>query len=55
MKIDPKMIEFHNGSLTYQPTCVIYKGKEFKAPIDILVIMGYEYIYELVKSGDWKK
>lgn len=49
------MLELDNGSLTYQPTCVIYKGKEFKAPIDILILMSYDYIYELLKSGDWKK
>lgn len=49
------MLELDNGSLTYQPTCVIYNGKEFKAPIDMIVLMSYDYIYQLLKTDNWKK
>lgn len=48
------MIEIDNGSLCWQPTSVIYKGKEFKTPIDIIILMSYDYILELLKSGNWK-
>jgi hypothetical protein len=38
------IIELHYGSLYYYPTKVIYKKKEFKAPIDIIVLMSWDYI-----------
>lgn len=48
-------LELDNGSLTYQPTFVIYKGKEYPAPIFLKTLQAMDYIVELLKSGDWKK
>lgn len=50
------MIEVDDGTLAYNGyTKVIYKGKEFKAPVDIIVIMSWEYICNLIISGEFKK
>jgi hypothetical protein len=43
-------MEIHNGSLSYEVTKVIYKGKEFDAPVEISVLMSWDYIYELLKK-----
>ena len=43
-------MEMHNGSLSYEVTKVIYKGKEFDAPVDASVLMQWDYIYELLKN-----
>lgn len=48
-------LELDNGSLAYQPTCVIYKGKRYDAPVYLKTLQSMDYITELLKSGDWKK
>jgi hypothetical protein len=48
------MLELDNGRLVWQPTKVIYKGKEFPAPVFLSTILGWDYIAHLLKSGDWK-
>lgn len=47
-----KMIELHNGELSYNVTTVIYRGKEFKAPVSVYIIQAYEYMSELLKTGE---
>ncbi len=43
-----------NKTLTYEPTEVIYKGRSYKAPVDLIVLQSMDYIYKLLKTGDWK-
>jgi hypothetical protein len=43
-------MEIHNGNLSYEVKKVIYRGKEFDAPIDISVLMAWDYIYQLLKN-----
>lgn len=47
-------LELDNGSLTYQPTCVIYKGKEYPAPVYLKTLLAMDYIVDLLKTGEWK-
>lgn len=46
------MIEHHDGSLSIDGlwTKVIYRGKEYPAPVDITVLMAYDYILYLLKN-----
>lgn len=46
------MIELHNGNLFYYPKKVIYMGKEFDAPVDAVVLMGYEIFYNELKERE---
>lgn len=45
-------MELHNGELSYNVTTVIYRGKEFKAPVSVYMIQAYEYMSELLKTGE---
>ena len=47
-------LELDNGNLVWQPTCVIYKGKRYDAPVYISTLQSMDYIVNLLKSGDWK-
>ena len=49
------MLELDTIGLTWQPTCVIYKGKEYPAPVFLKTLQSMDYIVDLLKSGDWKK
>ena len=49
------MLTIDNGSLTWQPTCVIYKGKRYEAPVYLTTLQSMDYITHLLKSGEWKK
>ena len=40
--------------LTWQPTKVIYKGKEYPAPVYLTTLQSVDYIVSLLKSGEWK-
>jgi hypothetical protein len=45
------MIEIHkNNDLSYNPTSVVFLGKEFSAPIDIVILMAWQYIFNLLKK-----
>jgi hypothetical protein len=45
------MIELHkNNDLAYNPTCVRFLGKEFPAPIDIIILMAWQEIYNLLRE-----
>ena len=47
-------LELDNGNLIWQPTKVIYKGKEYPAPVFLTTLLSMDYIANLLKSGDWK-
>ena len=45
------MIELHkNNDLTYNPTSVIFLGKEFPAPVDIIILLAWQYIGNLLRE-----
>ena len=48
-------LELDNGNLVWQPTCVIYKGKEYPAPVYLKTLLAMDYIVDLLKTGEWKK
>lgn len=48
-------LELDNGKLCYRPTCVIYKGKEYPAPVYLKTLLAMDYIVDLLKTGEWKK
>lgn len=43
-------LELDNGSLTYQPTCVMYKGKRYDAPVFLKTLLAMDYITKLLKT-----
>lgn len=43
-------LDFDDGRFSYQPTKVIYRGKEFPAPVDGVVLMAWDYIGELLEE-----
>ncbi len=47
-------MELDNGQLVWQPTKVIYKGKEYPAPVFLTTLLSMDYITNLLKSGYWK-
>jgi hypothetical protein len=47
-------LELDNGNLVWQPKCVIYKGKEYPAPVYLKTLQAMDYIVELLKTGEWK-
>lgn len=48
------LIEIDNGSLCYTPTCVIYKGKRYDAPVYLTTLQSMDYITNLLRTGEWK-
>jgi len=47
-------LETDTIGLTYQPTCVIYKGKEYPAPVYITTLQSMDLITKLLRTGEWK-
>ena len=47
-------LELDNGSLTYQPTCVIYKGKRYDAPVFLTTLLAMDTIVNLLRTGEYK-
>ena len=47
-------LELDNGSLVWHPTKVIYKGKEFPAPVYLTTLQSWDLIASLLRSGEWK-
>ena len=43
-------LELDNGSLTYQPKCVMYKGKRYDAPVFLTTLLAMDYITKLLKT-----
>jgi hypothetical protein len=52
--MDVSNLELDNGQLVWQPTKVIYKGKEYPAPVFLTTLQSMDYIVDLLKSGNWK-
>lgn len=48
------MLEIDNGSLTYKPTCVMYKGKRYDAPVFLTTLLSMDYIVKLLGTGEYK-
>jgi hypothetical protein len=48
--INKMKLELDNGSLTWQPTCVIYKGKRYGAPVFLTTLLAMDYIIKLLKT-----
>ncbi len=48
-------LELDNGRLCYRPTCVIYKGKRFEAPLFLTTLQSWDYIGSILRSGEVKK
>jgi hypothetical protein len=48
-------LELDNKQLVWQPQCVIYKGKEYPAPVYLKTLLAMDYIVDLLKTGEWKK
>jgi len=49
MKKESK-IEIGGDSICWIPKTVIYKGKEYKAPLNILPSLAYDVIVEMLKQ-----
>jgi hypothetical protein len=47
-------LETDTIGLTYQPTCVIYKGKRFETPVYLTTLQSWDYIVSILKSGEYK-
>ena len=41
-------IEFENGQLSWIPKIVIYKGKEYPAPLNLLPIITMDIMMEIL-------
>jgi hypothetical protein len=48
------MLELDNGQLVWQPTCVIYKGKRYAAPVYLTTLQSMDLITDLLRTGEWK-
>lgn len=48
-------LELDNGQLVWQPTKVIYKGKQFDAPVFLTTLQSWDYIASILRSGEVKK
>jgi len=49
-----QQLQLDNGQLVWQPTCVIYKGKQFDAPVFLTTLQSWDYIHYLLRTGEWK-
>ncbi len=45
------MLELHDGNLSCNYTKVIYRGKEFPAPVDIVVLLAWDHIICLLQTS----
>ena len=48
-------LELDNGQLVWQPTCVIYKGKQFDAPVFLTTLQSWDLIAGWLGTGEYKK
>lgn len=44
------MLTIDKGSLTWQPTCVIYKGKRYDAPVYLSTLQAWDLIIKVLKE-----
>lgn len=48
-----KMIEFDNGNLmSIKCEYIVYKGYEFKTPVNLITLMAYDYLIEQILTGN---
>ena len=47
-------LELDNGQLVWQPIKVIYKGKEYPAPVYLTTLQSMDLITKLLRTGEWK-
>ena len=47
-------LELDNGNLVWQPTCVIYKGKQFDAPVFLTTLYSWDLMASVLRTGEWK-
>lgn len=47
-------LELDNGQLVWQPTKVIYKGKEFTAPVFLTTLQSWDLIANILRTGEYK-
>ena len=43
-------LEVDNKQLTWQPTCVIYKGKRYDAPVYLTTLQSMDVIVSVLKE-----
>ncbi len=48
-------LETDTIGLTYRPTCVIYKGKRFEAPVYLTTLQSWDLIAGWLRTGEYKK
>lgn len=48
-------LKIHNGELTWIPKTVIFEGKEYPAPLDLLPILTREVMIEYLIEKQSKK
>ncbi len=44
-------LELDNGKLCYTPTKVIYKGKEFTAPVFLTTLQSWDLLVSVLKTN----
>jgi hypothetical protein len=44
------MVELENGQLTWTPKVVIFEGKEYPAPFNLLPILSYRIMIEILEE-----
>ena len=49
------MIEIEKGQLTWTPKTVIWEGKEYSAPLDVLPMMVRQVVIETLTERKLKK
>jgi len=49
-----QQLELDNGNLVWQPTCVIYKGKQFDAPVFLTTLYSWDLMASVLRTGEWK-
>lgn len=48
-------LELDNGNLVWQPTCVIYKGKRYDAPVYLTTLQSVDLIMDMLNSKQRKR
>ena len=49
------MLELDKGKLTWTPKTVIFEGKEYPAPLDLLPILAYRVMFEFLLERKEKR
>jgi len=49
------MLELDKGKLTWTPKTVIFEGKEYPTPLDLLPILAYRVMFEFLLERKEKR